>query len=53
MKKMEDFKGTMLGGLRVGLHQLRIEALGSLYVEVILKLSKPRLSRRGWAHTQL
>jgi hypothetical protein len=28
----------MLGGLRVGLHQLRIGALGSLYVEVIFKL---------------
>jgi hypothetical protein len=32
---MGDFKGTMLGGLRVGLHQLRVRALGSLYVEVI------------------
>ena len=43
----------MLGGPGVGLHQLRIGALGSLYVEVILKLGKPRLSRRGRVHTQL
>jgi hypothetical protein len=35
---MEDFKGTMPGGPGVGLHQLRVGALGSLYVEVILKL---------------